>query len=90
MVTGPQRRREKMSEHNSESNQYLDSDGYLLRDSTICIRDTILLCKVEGMQTTAKSVAKIELHLASIAKSFASIDQSLAIIAAAQTKLEEK
>ena len=52
-------------------------------DYTIEIRHTILNCKVEGMQTTAKSLAKIELHLASIA-------QSLAIIAAAQAKLEEK
>jgi hypothetical protein len=49
----------------------------------ISIRDTVLCCKVEGMQTTAKSLAKIELHLASIA-------QSLAIIADAKAKLEEK
>ena len=49
----------------------------------VAIRDTVLCCKVEGMQTTAKSLAKIELHLASIA-------QSLAIIADAKAKLEEK
>lgn len=72
-----------MSEHNAESHQYQDSQGYLLADSTIRIRDTILFCKVGGMKATAASVAKIELHLASIA-------QSLAIIADAKAKLEEK
>ena len=67
----------ELEEHDSRRTNY-GSDF-----DTIAIRDTVLCCKVEGMQTTAKSLAKIELHLASIA-------QSLAIIADAKAKLEEK
>ena len=72
-----------MSQHNNSSGAWRDDFGREFNESTIKIRDTILMCKVEGMQTTAASVAKIELHLASIA-------QSLAIIADAKAKLEEK
>jgi len=49
-------------------------------DYTINIRDTILNCKVEGMQTTAKSLAKMEGHLSSIAQSLAAIAESLSTI----------
>ena len=44
------------------------------------IRETILNCKVEGMQTTAKSLAKMEGHLSSIAQSLAAIAESLSTI----------
>ena len=49
----------------------------------VAIRETVLCCKVEGVPAMKSSIVRIEAHLASIA-------QSLAIIAAAQTKLEEK
>ena len=64
-----------MSENNAESQQYVSNEDYTVR-----VRDTILNCKVEGMQTTAKSVVKIELHLASIAQSLAAIAESLSTI----------
>ena len=64
-----------MSEHNAESQQYVCNEDYTIR-----VRDTILNCKLEGMQTTAKSAVKIELHLASIAQSLAAIAESLSTI----------
>jgi hypothetical protein len=88
MVKGPQRRREKMSQELEEHDSRQRNHG--MDYAQISIRETVLCCKVEGVPAIKNSIVRIEAHLASIAQSFASIDQSLAIIAAAQTKLEEK
>ena len=72
-----------MSHSDNSSAASRDDRGREYNVSTIRIRDTILMCKVEGMQKTTNSLAKIELHLESIA-------QSLAIIADAKAKLEEE
>lgn len=56
----------------------------------VAIRETVLCCKVEGVPAMNSSIVRIEAHLASIAQSLASIDRSLAVFAAAQTKPEEK
>ena len=69
-----------MTQHNNSSGGWRDDRGYELEPDAIKIRDTILMCRVEGMQTTTNSLEKIELHLASIA-------QSLAIIAGAQAQI---
>ena len=69
-----------MSQHNNSSGAWRDDLGREFNESTIKIRDTILNCKVEGLQTTAKSVVKIELHLASIAQSLVTIAESLSTI----------
>tara|TARA_R110000868_G_scaffold767_1_gene5593 strand:- start:457 stop:672 length:216 start_codon:yes stop_codon:yes gene_type:complete len=71
MVTGPQRRRDEMSDV-YRNGQKLSELGALV-DAISSIKNEFYHGK-----------------LASIAKSLESIDQSLAIIAAAQTKLEEK
>ncbi len=65
-------------------------------DYSVAICDTVLTCKMEdkvviaGMGQALSSAKNIEAHLASIAQSLASIDRSLAVFAAAQTKPEEK
>jgi hypothetical protein len=73
MVTGPQRRREKMSKESKSDNQF----EYF---NEIRIRDTILNCKVDGMETTSWALHRIDQHLESIAK-------SLSIIAGAQAQI---
>lgn len=79
-----------MSEHNNSSGGWRDDRGLEFNASIIKIRDTILMCRVDGMETTGWALHRIDQHLESIAQSLASIDRSLAVFAAAQTKPEEK
>ncbi len=75
-----------MSEHNNSSGQWRDDKGETIYASNIKIRDTILMCKVEGkvtvdgMETSSWALHRIDQHLESIAK-------SLSIIAGAQAQI---